>query len=105
MRTLDNGEAYSQEKSYILSRQRECNIRTITARVSGKKKEISCDYYYFFSLTANGFLPDGSSTTVRHNTQITHITQNNTTLKRNTTHKTTPTIKDTLHRMITTTII
>jgi hypothetical protein len=36
-------------------------------------------YYYFFIitiyLTANGFLPGGSGTTVRHNTQITHHTQ------------------------------
>jgi hypothetical protein len=31
-----------------------------------------------FILTANGFLPGGSGTTIRHNTQITHITQNNT---------------------------
>jgi hypothetical protein len=30
-------------------------------------------------LTADGFLPGGSDTTIRHNTQITHITQNNTT--------------------------
>jgi hypothetical protein len=29
-------------------------------------------------IIANGFLPCGSGTTVRHNTQITHITQNNT---------------------------
>jgi hypothetical protein len=50
-------------------------------------------------LTANGFLPGGSGTTIRHNTQITHITQNNTTIKRNTAHKTTHTINDTLHRM------
>jgi hypothetical protein len=28
-----------------------------------------------------GFLPGGSGTTTRHNTQLTHITQNNTTLK------------------------
>jgi hypothetical protein len=58
-----------------------------------------------FILSANGFLPDGSVTTIRHNTQITHITQNNTTLKRNTAHKTTQTIQDTLHRMNTITII
>jgi hypothetical protein len=56
-------------------------------------------YYYLFILTANGFSPGGSGTTIRHNTQITHITQNNTTIKRNTAHKTTHTIKDTLHRM------
>jgi hypothetical protein len=31
-----------------------------------------------FILTANGFLPGGSGTTIRHNTQITHIKQNNT---------------------------
>jgi hypothetical protein len=36
-----------------------------------------------FILTANGFLPSGSGTTIRHNTQ------NNTMLKRNTAHKTT----------------
>jgi hypothetical protein len=31
-----------------------------------------------FILTANGFSPGGSGTTIRHNTQTTHITQNNT---------------------------
>jgi hypothetical protein len=31
-----------------------------------------------FILTANGFLPGGSGTTIRHNTQIIHITRNNT---------------------------
>jgi hypothetical protein len=36
-----------------------------------------------FILTANGFSPGGSGTTVRHNAQITHITQNNTTIKGN----------------------
>jgi hypothetical protein len=41
-----------------------------------------------FILTANGFSPGGSGTTIGHNTQITHITQNNTTSKRNTAHKT-----------------
>jgi hypothetical protein len=35
-------------------------------------------YYYSFIYTANGVLPGGSVTTIRHNTQITHITQNNT---------------------------
>jgi hypothetical protein len=54
-----------------------------------------------FILTANGFLPDGSDNTIRHNKQITYITQNNTTIKRNTAHKTTHTIKDRLHRMTT----
>jgi hypothetical protein len=39
-----------------------------------------------FILTANGFLPGGSGTTVKHNTN-------------NTAHKTTQTIKDTLHTM------
>jgi hypothetical protein len=49
-----------------------------------------CQYfiYYLFILTANGILPGGSDTTIRHNT-------NNTTIKRNTAHKTTHTIKDT----------
>jgi hypothetical protein len=28
-----------------------------------------------FISTANGYLPSGSGTTIRHNTQITHITQ------------------------------
>jgi hypothetical protein len=51
-----------------------------------------------FILTANGFSPGGSGTTIRHDKQITHITQNNTTIKRNTAHKTTHTI-NTLHRM------
>jgi hypothetical protein len=47
-----------------------------------------------FILTANGFLPGGSGTTIRHNTQITHHARQNTA------HKTTQTIKDnTLHIM------
>jgi hypothetical protein len=45
-----------------------------------------------FILTANGFSPGGSGTTIRHHTQ------NNTTIKQNTVHKTTHTI-NTLHRM------
>jgi hypothetical protein len=45
-----------------------------------------------FILTANGFIPGGSSTTMRH------ITQNNTTIKRNTAHKSTHTIH-TIHNM------
>jgi hypothetical protein len=40
-----------------------------------------------FILTANGFSPGVSGTTIRHNTQTRHITQNNTTFKRNTVHK------------------
>jgi hypothetical protein len=40
-------------------------------------------------LTANGFVPGGSGTTIRHNTQ------NNTPHSKNTTHKITKTIKDT----------
>jgi hypothetical protein len=31
-----------------------------------------------FILAANGFLPSGSGTKIRHSTQITHITKNNT---------------------------
>jgi hypothetical protein len=38
----------------------------------------------FFILTANGFLPGGSGTTVGHNT--THITQNNTPRSNKTQH-------------------
>jgi hypothetical protein len=41
-----------------------------------------------------GFLPGGSDTTIRHNTQITHIT-----LKQNTAHKTTQAIRDTLYKI------
>jgi hypothetical protein len=48
-----------------------------------------------FILTANGFLSGRSSTTIRHNTQITHIAHNNTMIKRNTAHKFT----HTLHKM------
>jgi hypothetical protein len=55
---------------------------------------------YLFIYIANGLLPDGSDTTIRHNTQITHITQNNTLhSNRNIAHKTTQTIKDTLYTM------
>jgi hypothetical protein len=38
-------------------------------------------YYFILFFTANGFLPGGSRTTIRH------ITQNNTTTKRNTAYK------------------
>lgn len=49
----------------------------------------SCKYILLlFILTANGFLPGGSGTTVRHDTQITHFAQNNTMIKRNRAHKT-----------------
>jgi hypothetical protein len=37
-------------------------------------------------LTANGFSPGGSGTTIRRNTQITHITQNNTPHSNRTQH-------------------
>jgi hypothetical protein len=53
---------------------------------------------YIFILTANGFSPGGSGTTIRHNTQTTHITQNNTTIERNTVYKNTCRM-NTLHRM------
>jgi hypothetical protein len=42
--------------------------------------------YYYYYLTANGFSPGGSGTTIRHNTQITHITQNNTPHSNKTQH-------------------
>jgi hypothetical protein len=49
-----------------------------------------------FNWIANGVLPDGSGTTIKHNTQK-HSTQNNTTLKQNTAHQAKQTIKDDLH--------
>jgi hypothetical protein len=42
--------------------------------------------YYLF-LTANGFSPGGSSTTIGQNRQITHITQSNNPLKQDTNTK------------------
>jgi hypothetical protein len=42
------------------------------------------DLLLLFILTANGFSPGGSGTTIRHNIQTTDITQNNTTIKQNT---------------------
>jgi hypothetical protein len=39
-----------------------------------------------FILTANGLLPGGSGTTIRHNTQITHTPQNNTSHSNKTQH-------------------
>jgi hypothetical protein len=47
-------------------------------------------FYYLlllFILTANGYLPGGSGTTIRHNKQIKHITQNYTNDKGHMTHK------------------
>jgi hypothetical protein len=66
----------------------------IVALHKGPHKQ-NCDFLLLvsFILTANGFLPGGSGTTIRHNS---HITQNNKKIKRNTAHKTTHTI-NTLH--------
>jgi hypothetical protein len=47
---------------------------------------IICYIVLLFIVTANGFLPGGSGTTIRHNTQITHITQNYRNNKGHTTH-------------------
>jgi hypothetical protein len=52
-----------------------------------RPNEIFILYYLYLYLTANGFSPGGSGTTIRHNTQITHIIQNNTTIKWSTIHK------------------
>jgi hypothetical protein len=44
-------------------------------------------FFYFLTLTANGFLPGGSGTTIRQNTQITHIAlKQNCTNNEHTTH-------------------
>jgi hypothetical protein len=51
-----------------------------------------------FILTANGFSPGGSGTTIRYKTQIAYISQYNITIKRNTAHKSRHTI-NTLHRI------
>jgi hypothetical protein len=51
-----------------------------------------------FLLTANGFLPSGSGTTIRHNMQI-YISHRVTTSSNNTAHKATQAIKDALHAM------
>jgi hypothetical protein len=67
-------------------------------RINNSPREILL--LLLFILTANGILPGGSGTTIRHSTQIIHIAQNNTPhRKQNTAHKTTQTIKDTLHIM------
>jgi hypothetical protein len=60
---------------------------------SSLTKESLVEFLLLFILTENGFLPGGSGTTIRHNTQITHHVQ--TKHK----HKTIQTIKDTLHTM------
>jgi hypothetical protein len=75
--------------------------------MSGPHRTIEQLAKLLFILAANGVLPGGSGSTIRHNTQITLITQNNTTIKRSTAHKTTRTI-NTRYRMnttITTTMI
>jgi hypothetical protein len=71
------------------------------AKTDRSTKRILVDGILLFLLTAKGYLPGGSGTTIRHNTQTTHSAQNNTTIKQNTTHQTTPTI-NILHRMNTT---
>jgi hypothetical protein len=56
-----------------------------------------------FNGTANGFLPCGSGTTIRHDTQkYTYHTKYHTMLKQYTAHKATQIIHDTLHRINTT---
>jgi hypothetical protein len=53
-----------------------------------------------FKRTANGFLPGGSGTAIRHNTQkYTYHTKYHSMLKQNIAHKATQTLKDTLHTM------
>jgi hypothetical protein len=47
---------------------------------------VSEPWILLFSLSAYGFLPGCSGTTIRHNTQTTHITQNNTPHTNNTHH-------------------
>jgi hypothetical protein len=59
--------------------------------------EITAVFIYY--LIANGVLPGGSDTTMRHNTQVTHTTQKTHHIQQNTAHKTTQAIKDTLHKM------
>jgi hypothetical protein len=60
-------------------------------------------YYYLF-LTANGFSPGGSSTTIGQNRQVTHITQNNNhsnkTQTQNTTIKNTLLLASTVHKFM-----
>jgi hypothetical protein len=47
-------------------------------------EEVTQSEYFIllFILTANGFSPSGSGTTIKHNTQTTQINKNNTTIKR-----------------------
>jgi hypothetical protein len=45
------------------------------------------DYYYYLFLTANGFTPGGSSTTIGQNRQVTHITQSNNPFKQDTNNR------------------
>jgi hypothetical protein len=71
------------------------SVLSVFTKQNKKYLQILILLLLLFILTANGFSPGGSGTTMRHNT---HITQNNTTIKRNTALKTTHTI-NTLHRM------
>jgi hypothetical protein len=53
------------------------SIRTVTL---GSTQPLTNYYYYYYYylviiLTADGFLPGGSGTTMSHNTQITHMTR------------------------------
>jgi hypothetical protein len=59
-------------------------------------------FYYLIELQF-GFLPGGSDTTIRHNTQkYTYDTKYHTTLEQITSHKAMQTIEDTVHTMDTT---
>jgi hypothetical protein len=55
--------------------------------ISASAKNLLLLLLLLFILTANGFLPGGSGTTIRHNPQIAHIKQNNTPHSNKTQHK------------------
>jgi hypothetical protein len=61
--------------SYVLGFISICDLFTDSTFIIIIPHVSACYYYYLFILTANGFLPSGSGTTIRHNTQITHHTQ------------------------------
>jgi hypothetical protein len=58
---------------------------TISIRIIYTASEKNIIIIYLFILTANGFLPSGSGTTIRHNTQITsHKTTHHSQTKHST---------------------
>jgi hypothetical protein len=77
-------EGYWQKTIEVLGEKTLSVQNKLYIRLSGFeteplfKAEFIIIYLFIIYFTANGFVPDGSGTTITHNTQNNTITQNNT---------------------------